>query len=91
MTAVAPIRPSTDPSFQGIHHPAGQAVDRLLPGGEIPQFCLEGWLQHSDLQDADAAAGASEASSKESREATEGLAQLFIDAVQGSIDGWDQS
>jgi hypothetical protein len=57
----------------------------------IAKFLLQRRLEHSNFKDADAASGASEAASKQSWEATEGLGDGLIQLIQRAINGGNES
>ena len=90
-TAVAPTAPLTDPLHQGIHHSLANAIKGLRAGGGVAKFVLKRWLEHRDLEDADASTGTAESAAEETWEPTEGLGKAFVHSIERSIDRRDQA
>ena len=90
-TAAAPTALSTDPLHQGVHHSLANAIKGLGAGGGVAKFVLKRWLEHRDLEDADASTGTAESAAEETWEPTEGLGKAFIHSIERSIDRRDQA
>ena len=87
--AVAPMAQSTDPLNQGIHHPLANAIKGLRAGVGVAKLVLERWLEHRDLENADATTGTSESATEETWKPTEGLGKAFVNRIKRSIDSRD--